>query len=472
MNDEIVSFNDCFDIIIDVLKRYLVMEKKYYIITALWIIGTYFHKNFKTYPYLYFNASKSSGKTRILKLISFLSKNGRLIGLPSEAYVFRTAETNTFCMDELEGIDRKESQNLRLLLNSAYKRGMFIPRIKKGKDNELEPEEFEAYAPIILANIYGMNDVLQDRCITVILERINLPPITKKIEAWEDEDDVKGAKKWLESVNYIKNVVNAPAGANAPPSLRENAPDINFGVVRCNVEMGFKCIEKIWNDALDNMIIKEETTHNYTITTNNTTTFNYTNNFEQAIGSLDWQSGKYQVELTKELLDFFKKIYDSGIDGRNLELYLPLFIIASMVSLDVFDTTIQTATTEIKEKVMDEIMENRDAMMIAALVEFLSEKEPNSWITTSEIKTAMILVVGEEKETKDGSHKVAPEWLNVRWIGWAIKRMNLAAKKRRRSMGVEVVLDFNKIRERAKVLGIDVIEPPINEFLKKEVNRL
>ena len=446
MTEIIPDFNECFKRIMGVLRRYLIMEKKYHVITALWIMGTYFHKSFRTFPYIYFNASKGSGKTRILKLIAHLAKNGRVIGLPSEAYVFRTAETNTFCMDEMENIDRKESQNLRLLLNSCYKKGLFIPRIKKGKQDEMTPEEFEAYAPIVVANIYGMNDVLQDRCISVILERENIPPVTKKIEAWDNEEDVKNIKKWLESI--------------------QNAPDTNFGVVVCNVEMGFKCIERVWNDALDNMIVEDNTTHNYTTTTNNTTTLNYTNNFEQALCSLDWLSGKYGVELTNDLVVFFKKIYDSGVDGRNLELYLPIFIMGSMVSSEVMDEVILIATTETKEKVMEEIMENRDAMMIAALVEFLSTKEPNMWVTTSEIKAAMINVIGEEKETKDGSHKVAPDWLNVRWIGWAIRRMNLAVRKRRRSAGVEIILDFDKIRNKARILGIDIIEKPIDEFFK------
>ena len=56
--------------IIDILKEYLDLEKSHYNIIALWIFGTYFHKNFPSYPYLYFNAMKGSGKSRTMNLIT------------------------------------------------------------------------------------------------------------------------------------------------------------------------------------------------------------------------------------------------------------------------------------------------------------------------------------------------------------------------------------------------------------------
>ena len=53
-----------------ILKEYMDMEEQQYNLISLWIIGTYIHKQFPAYPYLFFNAMKGSGKTRILKIIS------------------------------------------------------------------------------------------------------------------------------------------------------------------------------------------------------------------------------------------------------------------------------------------------------------------------------------------------------------------------------------------------------------------
>ena len=56
--------------LIALLKEYMDLREDYYPIVALLILGTYLHKHFATYPYLYFNATKGSGKTGILKIIS------------------------------------------------------------------------------------------------------------------------------------------------------------------------------------------------------------------------------------------------------------------------------------------------------------------------------------------------------------------------------------------------------------------
>jgi len=55
-------------------------------------------------------------------------------------------------------------------------------------------EEFDIYRPLILANINGMEDVLGDRCISIILERSTNPGIVKLAEIWEDEKCSKTKK--------------------------------------------------------------------------------------------------------------------------------------------------------------------------------------------------------------------------------------------------------------------------------------
>ena len=63
---------------------------------------------------------KGSGKTRTLNLITELSNNGKVLNSLTEAVLFRT--TGTLAIDEFEGMERKGQENLRELLNSAYKK--------------------------------------------------------------------------------------------------------------------------------------------------------------------------------------------------------------------------------------------------------------------------------------------------------------------------------------------------------------
>ena len=121
-----------------ILKDWIDMKDEYYPLISIWIIGTYLHKQFSSYPYLFFNAMKGSGKTRMLNIISTLSNNGKLANSMTEAVLFRTAYGRTFCIDELESINARGKENLKELLNSAYKRGAIVERISKRKSKDVE----------------------------------------------------------------------------------------------------------------------------------------------------------------------------------------------------------------------------------------------------------------------------------------------------------------------------------------------
>ena len=106
--------------LVDILREYIDMKEGDFEFVALWILGTYFHQDFFTYPYLFLNATKGSGKTRLLKIIKFFSKNGEMLNSLTEAVLFRT--TGTLCIDEFEGIGRKggEKDRKSTRLNSSH----------------------------------------------------------------------------------------------------------------------------------------------------------------------------------------------------------------------------------------------------------------------------------------------------------------------------------------------------------------
>jgi len=57
-----IEVGKCYEDIINILKTYVDLNEKHYPIIALWIVGTYVHKEFITYPYLYLNAMKGEWK--------------------------------------------------------------------------------------------------------------------------------------------------------------------------------------------------------------------------------------------------------------------------------------------------------------------------------------------------------------------------------------------------------------------------
>lgn len=381
-----------YEKIVGLLRFYCDLKEEYYSLVAIWIIGTYLHDNFNSYPYLFINAMRGSGKTRLLNLISCMAYNGKLIGSPTEAVLFRLPKGSTVCIDEFEGIMRKGNESLRELLNASYKKGMTIIRMKqkKGVDGtEHVAEEFEPYKPICLANIWGMEEVLGDRCITLILEKSTNYTITTLLENFQNSDGVKSIKRVL-------------------------------GCIKCSLcsfkKKGIE-IDKLtdkWNNYVKN---------NYTYFKTTLTT--YTTQTTQGNYILDEDFG--------EFLTIFNKINDTKINGRNLELFFPLFIIADMLNDEIFDNLLEIAKDLTKLRREEEMTESRDY----SLIDFVSRQHLNrDFMLINQITEMFRSFLGD----KDNDEK----WINSKWVGRALKRLNLILDRRRVGNGIEVTLDVNK----------------------------
>ncbi len=358
--------------IIKTLKKYCDIKEEYYQLIALWIIGTYFHNNFETFPYLFINAMKGSGKTRLLKLISSLALKGEILTSMSEAVLFRTK--GSLCIDEFESVGRKGYENLMELLNTSYKRGSKVKRMRKAKtvDGEQQVvETFEVYRPIVLANIFGMDSVLGDRCISIILEKSSNKMITRLIEDFQNNIDILDISKGLCSL--------------------------------CNV-VTLQNIHTEWNNYLISGSFNYISTDSY----------NYTN-----------------------IHTLFKKIEESGIDGRNLEISFSLFIISSMIGDDVLDKAIETIKLIVIDRKTEEFTESRDV----SFIDFVSQE------INSEQFISVTIVTQKFKEFLNSSE----EWLNSKWVGRALRRLNLILKKRRITRGIEVVLDVPKAQDKIRM---------------------
>jgi len=362
----------------EILKEFVDTSEPNREIITLWILGTWMHKDFETYPYLFINAMKGSGKTRLLKLIKELSWQGDLLASLSEAVLFRT--TGTLCIDEFEGVSGKDKNALRELLNTAYKKGGKVKRMRKKKSVDGEEqvvEEFSTFRPVVMANIRGMEEVLGDRCIPIILEKSDNKSITRKIENFDSHP------KMLE--------------------IKENLINTNFwcSLVKCSC---CKTMYIEWNKYISTPIY---TTHN--------TTYNYTH------------------------IHLFKKIDKTGIDGRNLELSFPLLILAEEIG--IIDDVIEILKNIIAEKKEEDMMEGRDVMLMS----YVSKQEKNMWHKIKEILTVFGSGIAYDS---DENH-----WLNSKWIGQALRRLNLIINKRRTGQGVEVILNIDKAKDKMKIFN-------------------
>lgn len=374
------------------LTKYLDIPESHKTVIALWILGTYIHGNFETYPYLFFNAMRGSGKTRVLKLITSLAADGQLLASLTEAALFRT--TGTLGIDEFESIASKEKQALRELLNTAYKKGIKVLRMKKKKvlgQEEQVAEEYETYRPIVMANINGIEEVLQDRSIQMILEKSQNPAIVKLLENFDTNPKILAIKLRL-----------------CEPKCR---------LCLCRVA---KNIYTGWEEyVLDK----------------------YSNPSYPSLHTQHTQHTQPTLTDTKpediEKLEIFNKIDETGIFGRQLELYFPLFSIALGLNESIFDELLGIAKSSVLSKRDEEYSDSKDVLVYR----LVSVKPEGDFIKIKELTQELRFMIDE------GDMK----WLDAEWMGYALKRLNLIIDKRRHADGRQVTLNVKKAIEKLKL---------------------
>lgn len=341
-------FKEVHPLIIKTLKKYCDIKEEYYSLIAVWILGTYIHNSFPTYPYLFLNAMRGSGKTRLLKLIACLSKGGEMLNSLTEAVLFR--ENNCICIDEFENLGRKGSEDLKELLNSAYKKGGKVKRMKKTKvltGEEQKVETFDVYRPIAIANISGMDDVLGDRCIKLLLEKSNNITITKRMEIFEQDENIIYTLKKLNPFEKC----------------------ILCRLCRMYITVGMyigwdKYIDEGFSDTNIHNIHTLHNIHKYTY--------------------------------------IYTKIHQSNLQGRDLELAFPLLILSYLIGEDVFESSLKTLIEINSDKKEEDILENLDVQ----LYDFVSqEQETTEFILVKDLTKKFIEFLQTDNQ------EITPLWM-------------------------------------------------------------
>lgn len=166
---------DTFKLLKETVIGYLDFEDdSTYNVYCLWIIGTYFHRLFYAYPYLDFTGTKRAGKTKALDIIKHTAFNTIMSPDFSGSSIFRLIEgTNgTLCLDEAEQMKNQKSesaQHVRTLIMQGFMRDQYAYRTNN--DDGFKVERFNLFSPKALAHIKAFDDVLEDRCIQIVMKR-------------------------------------------------------------------------------------------------------------------------------------------------------------------------------------------------------------------------------------------------------------------------------------------------------------
>lgn len=212
-----LSFLEVFDSTLNVLRYYIDLNSApLYKVTALWLLGTYFYRMFKAYPYYNIVGLMSSGKSKLLELCSLIAFNGELLMGSTPAFIIRSIHDNcsTIFLDEAEKLKdttSPESQTLILMLNSGYKNGVRIGKMNASdKSKGWNQVRYDPYSPKMIAGINNISDTLISRSINVTLIASDNTEI-KNREIIEEADVFRNIKDgmYFAVMNHFKLVREA-----------------------------------------------------------------------------------------------------------------------------------------------------------------------------------------------------------------------------------------------------------------------
>lgn len=154
-----------------VRRFYYSADDRFYKVIALWLYGTYLYDLFDSYPYLFFNGKKGTGKTTIDSIIRSYAFNAKHTVQISASALFRTvdAEGCTLILDEVENLTSRTKageSDVATVLRSGYSKASGRV-MRTDADNGMNTVSFEVYCPKVISNIYGLEDVIGDRCLEI-----------------------------------------------------------------------------------------------------------------------------------------------------------------------------------------------------------------------------------------------------------------------------------------------------------------
>lgn len=128
-------------------------------VVCLWIAHTYVAKAVNASPRLLINSAlPGSGKTVVLKLVTAMSKDGRMVSGTTPSALFRGLDDRaddpaTLGIDEVDNLFKGDTSSLVALINAGWEREGKHQVSVAASDGTWKSQEFRVFAPLALSGI-------------------------------------------------------------------------------------------------------------------------------------------------------------------------------------------------------------------------------------------------------------------------------------------------------------------------------
>lgn len=167
------------------IRRHVVLPKHVADVAAAWVVHTWVAERFQHTPRLGITSpTKRCGKSTLMQVLALVSRRVLKADNISASGVFRTVEALsplTLLIDEADTF-LPENEELRGVLNSGFERGGEVIRVVEIQD-EHRPIRFRTFAPCAIAAIGSLPATIEDRSISIMLQRRAAAEPVEKLRA-------------------------------------------------------------------------------------------------------------------------------------------------------------------------------------------------------------------------------------------------------------------------------------------------
>jgi hypothetical protein len=223
---EEVDGDALLDSIRRVFRRYIVLPSDADIALSLWVLHAWTYDAGDISPFLVLvSPTKRCGKTNTLILLLYLTPRSELSSNITGPALFRYIEQShpTLLIDEGDSF-LKDNEELRGILDSGHTKAAAYVRRSVEENGEHKTRRFSTWTPKGIATIRGLADTLEDRSVTIMLQRKPPGAEVERLRKRDNEEFAnlrRRAARWRAD-NFDKLIDPDP---KVPEALNDRAAD-------------------------------------------------------------------------------------------------------------------------------------------------------------------------------------------------------------------------------------------------------